>query len=101
MLALLTWTKVLQVRSSMARSRSLLDEADAEARQLLAHAPDAAYGHSLLGHIVYQRGQLAEAVHHLKLALDREPNDSDALLMLGMNTSAPARTRLRRRRPSA
>ena len=84
LLAVLTWTKVLQVRSSMARSRSLLDEADAEARQLLAQAPDAAYGHSLLGHIAYERGQLAEAVHHLKLALDREPNDSDALLMLGM-----------------
>ncbi len=32
LLALLTWTKVLQVRSSMARSRSLLDEADAEAQ---------------------------------------------------------------------
>ena len=68
LLAVLTWTKVLQVRSSMARSRSLLDEADAEARQLLAQAPDAAYGHSLLGHIAYERGQMPEAVHHLKLA---------------------------------
>jgi eukaryotic-like serine/threonine-protein kinase len=84
LLALLTWTKVLQVRSSMAKSRSLLDEADAEARHLLAQAPDAAYGHSLLGHIAYERGRMPEAAHHLKLALEREPNDSDTLLMLGM-----------------
>jgi tetratricopeptide (TPR) repeat protein len=84
LLAVLTWTKVLQVRSSMARSRSLLDEADAETRRLLAQAPDAAYGHSLLGHIAYERGQMPEAAHHLKLALEREPNDSDTLLMLGM-----------------
>jgi len=85
LMAVLTWTKVLQVRSSMARSRSLLDEADAEARHLLAQAPDAPYGRSLLGHIAYERGRMPEAVHHLKLALDREPNDSDTLLMLGMS----------------
>jgi serine/threonine protein kinase/Flp pilus assembly protein TadD len=84
LMAVLTWTKVLLVRSSMARSRSLLDEADVEVRQLLAQAPDAAYGHSLLGHIAYERGQMPEAVHHLKLALEREPNDSDTLLMLAM-----------------
>jgi eukaryotic-like serine/threonine-protein kinase len=84
LMAVLTWIKVLQVRSGMARSRSLLDEADTEARQLLAQAPEAAYGHSLLGHIAYERGRMPEAAHHLKLALEREPNDSDTLLMLGM-----------------
>jgi tetratricopeptide (TPR) repeat protein len=60
----------------------MLDEAEREARVLLARVPDAPYGHSLLGHIEYERGRLPEAVHHLKLALAREPNDSDTILML-------------------
>jgi TolB-like protein/Flp pilus assembly protein TadD len=82
LLALLTWTRVLQVRSGVSRDRTLLDEAEREARQLLARVPDAPYGRSLLGHIEYERGRMPEAAHHLKLALEREPNDSDTILML-------------------
>jgi serine/threonine protein kinase len=84
LMTLLTWTKVLQVRSGVSRDRSLLDEAEREARQLLARVPDAPYGHALLGHIEYERGRLPESAHHLKLALEREPTDSDNLLMLAM-----------------
>jgi serine/threonine protein kinase/tetratricopeptide (TPR) repeat protein len=84
LVAFLAWTKVLQVRSGMAPSRTVLDEAEAEARQLLTRAPDAPYGHSLLGHIAYERGQMPEAAYQLKRGLEREPNDSDMLLMLGM-----------------
>jgi serine/threonine protein kinase/Flp pilus assembly protein TadD len=84
LMALLTWTKVLRVRSGVSLDRTLLDDADREARQLLVRVPDAPYGHSLLGHIEYERGRMPDAVHHLKLALEREPNDSDTILMLTM-----------------
>ena len=82
LMALRTWTKILHVRAGLSRDRSLLDEAEREARALLVRAPDAQYGHSLLGFIAYERGHMPEAVHHLKRALEREPNDSDTLLML-------------------
>jgi len=99
--ALLTWTKVLQVRSGVGRDRALLDEAEGEVRRLLVRVPGESYGHSLLGHIAYERGRMPEAVHHLKLALDLEPNDSDTLLMLtitysGAGQNAPALDTARR-----
>jgi serine/threonine protein kinase len=78
----LTWAKVMQVRAGVGRERGLLEDAEREARALLVRVPDAPYGHSLLGHIAYERGRLPEAVHHCKLALEREPNDSDTLLIL-------------------
>jgi len=41
-------------------------------------------GHALLGRIEYERGRLPESAHHLKLAIERKPNDSDNILMLTM-----------------
>jgi eukaryotic-like serine/threonine-protein kinase len=82
LLAMLAWAKVWQVRTGVSPSRSILEEAEREAQALLARAPGAPFGHSLLGHIAYERGQLPEAAHHLKRALAQEPNDSDTLLML-------------------
>jgi serine/threonine protein kinase len=97
LLAMLAWAKVSLVRAGMSRDRSPLEEAEREARRLLESAPDAVYGRSLLGHIEYERGRLPEAVHHLKAALRREPNDSDTLFLLtvsyigaGQNTDAQA-----------
>ena len=84
LLALLTWTKVLRVRSGVSNDRTPLDEAEREASELLRRMPHAPYGHSLLGHIEYERGRMPESAHHLKLALEQEPNDSDTLLMLAM-----------------
>ncbi|HYN07735.1 MAG TPA: protein kinase [Vicinamibacterales bacterium] len=82
LLALLTWAKVWQVRVGISPDRTPLDEAEQEARALLARAPDAPFGYSLLGHIEYERGRQPEAVHYLRLALEREPNDSDTILMM-------------------
>jgi eukaryotic-like serine/threonine-protein kinase len=90
---LLTWAKVMQVRAGMSPDRSLLDEAEREARDLLAGVPDAPYGHSLLGHISYERGRMPEAVDHCTLALAREPNDADTLLILCMSYIAAGRSR--------
>jgi serine/threonine protein kinase/Flp pilus assembly protein TadD len=87
----LTWVKVMRVRAGMSRDRSLLDEAEREARELLERVPEAGFGHSLLGQIEYERGRLVEAVRHCKLALAREPNDSDTLVYLGMAYVAAAR----------
>jgi serine/threonine protein kinase/Flp pilus assembly protein TadD len=95
LVALLTWLKVVMVRSGMSPDRAPIEEALRLARGLLTQAPDAPYGHSMLGHIEYERGRLPEAVHHCKLSLKREPNDSDTLLMMcvsyvgaGQNTDA-------------
>ncbi|MEO6221609.1 MAG: protein kinase [Vicinamibacterales bacterium] len=101
LMAALTWAKVWRVRMGLAGGRGLLDEAEREARAIQARAPDIAYGESLLGHIAYERGQLPEAVHHLKRAVEMNPNDSDALMMLTMTYSGagqdgPAREVARR-----
>jgi|WetSurMetagenome_2_1015567.scaffolds.fasta_scaffold01676_3 eukaryotic-like serine/threonine-protein kinase len=87
----LIWVKVMRVRAGMSADRSLLDEAEREARELLERVPEAGFGHSLLGQIEYERGLLVEAVRHFKVALAREPNDSDTLVYLGMAYVAAAR----------
>ena len=84
LIALMTWARVWEVRAGMNRNRAALDDAERDARGLLLRAPHAPYGHSLLGHIEYERGRLPEAVHHLALALEKEPNDSDTILMMTM-----------------
>ncbi len=82
LLALVAAAKVAQTRAGVGGGRSVLDEAEREARILLAKAPGTGYGHSLLGHIAYERGELVEAAHELKLALEYEPADSDARFTL-------------------
>ncbi len=84
LIALRTWASVQQIRAGTGRDRSLLDDAERDARALLGRAPGRAYGDSLLGFIAAERGRMPEAVHHLKRALEQEPNDSDTLLMLAM-----------------
>ena len=81
--ALKAWTKVSQVKAGINRDLRLLDEAETEAQALLTLAPDEPYGHALLGYIEYERGHHPQAVQHFRLALDREPNDADALFYMG------------------
>ena len=61
------------------RLTTALAEAETVANSLLVRAPEAPYGHGLLGFIWYERGETAKAVRHLRSALEREPNDADAL----------------------
>jgi len=82
--ALMAWEKVSQVRAGINRDMRPLAEAEAEAKALLELAPDAPYGHALLGYIEYERGHLPQAVQHLRSALDREPNEADTLFYLGV-----------------
>jgi serine/threonine protein kinase/Flp pilus assembly protein TadD len=86
--ALRAWAKVSQVRAGLNRDRQPLDEAEVEAHALLELAPDEPYGHALLGYIEYERGHQPQAVQHLLAALDREPNDADALFFLGVSYMA-------------
>ncbi len=96
--ALLAWGKVSLVRAGLAPDRSGLDAAAAVANELLQTAPDAPYGHALLGFVNYERGQMVEGVRHLLAALELEPNDADAQFYLGIcyvavgATDAGART---------
>ncbi|HEY7474236.1 MAG TPA: protein kinase [Vicinamibacterales bacterium] len=101
LLAFLTWAKVWQVRVGISPDRSPLDEAEREARSLLARAPDTPFGYSLLGHIEYERSRLPEAVNYCALALERAPNDSDTMLMqcvsyIGAGQNADAQDAARR-----
>lgn len=80
--ALMAWAKVTEVKSGLNRDFRPLDEAEAEAHALLALAPEAPYGHALLGYIEYERGHQPQAVRHFLSALDREPNDADSLVYL-------------------
>ncbi len=83
--ALLAWAKVARVRAGLATDSSLLDDGARVAHGLLASAPDAPYGHALLGFIGYERGRLEESVRHFLAALELDPNDADALFYLGIS----------------
>ncbi len=80
--ALAAWAQVSLVRSGHAAGRGGLDEAEAVARALIEEAPEAPYGHALLGFIAYERSRAADAVRHLLAALEREPNDADNMFYL-------------------
>ncbi len=82
LLSMLTWAKVYAVRAGASPDRSVLDEAEREARAVLVARPGNAESYSLLGHIEYERGRLPEAVRHLKVALEKVPNDSETALSL-------------------
>ena len=86
--ALRALSLIIRVRSGMAGSAQLLDEAEAEARALISLAPDRAYGHALLGFIGYERGTLREAVRSLKTAMELDPTDADAHFFLGISLIA-------------
>ncbi len=82
--ALMAWAKVTEIKSGLNRDLRPLDEAEAEAHALLALAPEAPYGHALLGYIEYERGHQPQAAKHFLSALDRDPNDADSLSFLIM-----------------
>jgi tetratricopeptide (TPR) repeat protein len=83
---------VLRVRSGMSNDLRPLDEAEAEARALIAIAPDAAYGYALLGSIGYERGELREGIRSLRAALERDPNDPDVHFFLGISLIGAGQT---------
>ncbi len=82
--ALLAWGKVTRVKAGVVADMSGLDEAMVVAEELLQAVPDAPFGHSLLGFIGYIRGTMPEAIGHLRAALEREPDDADAIFYLGI-----------------
>lgn len=79
---------VSQMRAGMSTDEEHLSKAEAEARELIRLAPEAAYGYSLLGFIGYERGRMAETVRYLGQALERDPSDADALFFLGIALTA-------------
>ncbi|MBA3890707.1 MAG: protein kinase [Gemmatimonadaceae bacterium] len=86
--ALRTYTQIMQMRAGMTTDAGDLVRAESEARALLVEAPDAAYGHALLGYIAYERGDLAGAVRGLTRALECDPSDADARFFLGISLEA-------------
>jgi eukaryotic-like serine/threonine-protein kinase len=86
--ALRAWGLIAQVRAGMHRDLKPLDEAEAEAQALIAIAPEAAYGHQVMGFVHYERGNLREGVRSLYAALERDPTDADAAFFLGISLSA-------------
>jgi TolB-like protein len=82
--ALLAWGKVTRVKAGVAADRRGLDEAMVVAEELLRSVPEAPFGHALMGFIGYERGLMPEAIGHLRAALEREPDDADAIFYLGI-----------------
>ncbi|MEO6525196.1 MAG: protein kinase [Gemmatimonadaceae bacterium] len=77
-----------EVRAGLNADLAPLDATEAEARALVDLAPDAPYGHALLGYVDYERGQHREAVRHLTSALERDPTDTDVLFYLAISLQA-------------
>ncbi len=86
--ALRTYTQIMQMRAGMKTDAVNLAQAESNARALLEEAPNAPYGHALLGFIAYERGDLHGAVRGLTEALERDPSDADARLFLGIALEA-------------
>jgi eukaryotic-like serine/threonine-protein kinase len=82
----LAW--VYMARSGWKPEQQPLDLADRETQALLVIAPEAAYTQALAGFVAYERGDLGAAVRALRLANDREPDDPDVLLFLGIALGA-------------
>ena len=95
--ALLAWAKVIRVRAGVVTDTRGLDEATAVAEALIREVPDAPYGHALMGYIGHERGTIPKAIGHLRDALERDPDDVDAIIYLAIgvmgcgDTAASAR----------
>ena len=81
-------------RTTLARDLRPLDEGEVQAQALVQRVPDSPDGHALLGYIAYERGELPQAVRHFLRALEREPNDADALFYMGISYIAAGQTEL-------
>lgn len=86
--ALRTYTQIMQMRAGMRTDSHHLEQAEHESRALLQEAPNAPYGHALLGFIAYERGDLPGAVHGLTGALERDASDTDSRFFLGISLQA-------------
>jgi len=86
--ALRTYTQIMQMRAGMRTDSHHLAQAEHESRALLQEAPNAPYGHALLGFIAYERGDLPGAVRGLTQALERDASDTDARFFLGIALQA-------------
>lgn len=72
------------VNAGVSGNRAYLDKARACADHILAQDPDSAHGHRLLGLIDIHGGRTQDVVRHLRFALGKDPNDTDALLWLSL-----------------
>jgi len=70
------------VNAGISTDRSLLEDARGRAERILELDPESAHGHRLLALIAISDGEPQEAVFQGKLALARDPNDSDTLAAL-------------------
>jgi len=86
--ALQAYAGFAKIRGGASTDQRLLDVVEREGRALTELVPDAPYGHSLLGHVCYERGRLAEATRHLNRALELDPTDTDVLFMLCVTLQA-------------
>lgn len=86
--ALRTYTQIMQMRAGMKTDAHNLAQAELQSRALLEEAPNAPYGHALLGFIAYERGDLPGAVRGLTRALECDASDADAMFFLGIALEA-------------
>jgi eukaryotic-like serine/threonine-protein kinase len=69
----------LAVNAGLDGDGQTLERARECADRILVLEPDSAHGHRLRGLVAINDGQLEAAIRHLKIALAKDPNDSDSL----------------------
>jgi len=70
------------VNAGISTDRSLLEDARVRAERILELDPESSHGHRLLALLAISDGEPQEAVFQGKLALAKDPNDSDTLAAL-------------------
>ena len=81
LLWLLAWADVSLVKVGLA-DPAILKQCAVQADALIAMAPEASYGYGLHGYISFERGNHPEAVRYFRAALERDPNDTDAMFWM-------------------
>jgi len=75
--ALRLWGQVALIKLGLGDGTSL-DAIAREAEALAQEAPDRAWGYAIGGYVAIERGNMVEAIRAFRLALARDPMDSDA-----------------------
>jgi len=79
---------IMQLRTGASREPRLLASIEAEARALIAEAPDLSLGYALLGYLAYETGDLITAVQSLRQAFALDAADGDIRFFLGIALQA-------------
>jgi TolB-like protein/Flp pilus assembly protein TadD/predicted Ser/Thr protein kinase len=80
------------VNAGISTDSAHLDAVEKYAEKCFEMDPDSSHGHLLLGVLEHARGNQRESIRHLRLALSKDPNDSEAIHWLAVTYSFVGKT---------